>query len=265
MTALEYAARGWPIFPVGRNKVPRVKWGEAATTDPAQIETWWRQWPDALIGMKTGRASGLIVLDVDVKDPAAYGFDTLADLGLAILPNTPLAHTPSGGLHIYFAVNPQVEIRDSVGKHGLGPGLDVRGDGGYVRLPSSGSGYWWDPHWNFDTVAPVLAPAWLGHKTKPERLRHPGGPLDPGAMLEAACRAIREAQPGERHEVLNRETFSIGTLVAAGALDETVAYRQLAAAAAALASRTGGNFQKTERDLRDAFGAGLVAPRGGRK
>ena len=34
----------------------------------------------------------------------------------------------------------------------LGPGLDVRGDGGYVILPSSGSGYTWDPLLNFDTV-----------------------------------------------------------------------------------------------------------------
>ncbi len=261
-TALDYGRRGWPVFPVGRNKHPLVKWGEAATTDLAQIEAWWRTWPAALIGMPTGKPSGVVVLDIDVKDPAAYGFDTLADLGLAILPSTPLAHTASGGLHVYFAINTAVEIRNSAGRKGLGLGLDVRGDGGFVVLPSPGSGYAWDPHWHFGNCRPAPAPAWLGYRAKAATRRENGG-LDPRKILDEACRAIRQAQPGERHDVLNRETFSIGTLVAADALDQGSAWRQLTAAAAALASQSGGDFRKTERDLRDAFNAGLAAPRTG--
>src|SRR6516165_1844652 len=62
-----------------------------------------------------------------------------------------------------------IEIRNSVGKHGLGPGLDVRGQGGYAVVPCPGSGYRWDPHCNFDTVPPHPAPAWLGHRQKQSR------------------------------------------------------------------------------------------------
>jgi hypothetical protein len=45
---------------------------------------------------------GVVVLDVDIKDPGP-NVDSLAELGLAPLPDTPLVHTQSGGLHIYFA------------------------------------------------------------------------------------------------------------------------------------------------------------------
>ncbi len=83
------------------------------------------------------------MLDVDVKDDHINGFDALDDLGHSILPNTWLAHTPSGGLHIYFDLQGR-GIRCSAGK--LGRGLDVRADGGYVIAPSPNSGYGWDPH-----------------------------------------------------------------------------------------------------------------------
>jgi hypothetical protein len=94
------------------------------------------------------------VLDIDVKRPEANGFDTLDDLGHSILPETPMAHTPRDGLHVYFDPGER-ELRNSAGL--IGAGLDVRGDGGYVILPSPGSGYEWDPQWNFRTVAPVGA------------------------------------------------------------------------------------------------------------
>jgi hypothetical protein len=50
--------------------------------------------------MPTGEATGFVVLDIDVKRPDANGFDTLAELGRAILRNTPMVHTASGGLHV---------------------------------------------------------------------------------------------------------------------------------------------------------------------
>lgn len=133
--ALGYAARGWPVFPCRRDKRPLVRNGfRDATAELAQIEDWWRRWPQALVGGPTGKRSGLVVLDIDVKHPRAWGFDTLAELGLALLPDTPMAHTASGGLHVYFGCTER-EIGNSVGKHGLGPGLDVRGEGGYVIMP----------------------------------------------------------------------------------------------------------------------------------
>src|SRR6516162_5154723 len=83
--ALSYAERrGWPVFPVALvkrqdgklDKKPLVKWGAAATTDAKQIKEWWRRWPNALVGVPTGRRSGLVVLDVDCKFDTANGFHT---------------------------------------------------------------------------------------------------------------------------------------------------------------------------------------------
>jgi putative DNA primase/helicase len=74
LAALGYARRGWPVFPCHwqgeRRKRPLIECGfHAATTDnEAQIRAWWRRWPDALIGVPTGRAIGAVVLDIDVKD-----------------------------------------------------------------------------------------------------------------------------------------------------------------------------------------------------
>src|SRR5215469_12522388 len=133
-TALAYAAgRGWPIFPVSWDgkKHPLIKaFPTDATTDPAVIATWWRRWPNAWVAVVCGRRSGFVVLDVDVKN-GCNGFDTLADLGCSYLPVTPISHTRSWGVHVYLAVI-SVEIRNSIGKFGLGPGLDVRGQGGFV-------------------------------------------------------------------------------------------------------------------------------------
>lgn len=74
--ALGYAAKGYPVFPVGKDKRPRVKWKEGATTDAATIRDWWVRWPLAMIGMPTGKRSGVVVLDVDRKN----GVDGLANL-----------------------------------------------------------------------------------------------------------------------------------------------------------------------------------------
>jgi hypothetical protein len=82
---------------------------------------------------------------VTLEIALSYDERTLADLGGAILPDTPISHTPSGGVHVGFA-RTDLEIRNSAGKHGLGVGLDIRGDSGQAVLPSANSGYWWDPH-----------------------------------------------------------------------------------------------------------------------
>jgi hypothetical protein len=276
--ALAYAER-WPVFPTKRvrrangkiDKVPLVKWGKTEADravvdarDPATIACWWRRWPDAVISTPTGSRSGIVVLDIDLKD-GVNGFDRLADLGGAILPDTPVSHTPSGGVHVYFANNPAITIRNSQGGRGLGLGLDVRGDGGAVVLPGPG-GYWWDPHWNFETAQPAPVPRWLGHREKrAASSSRNGGGFDPQAILRAACDNIRSATAGERHEVLNREAYSIASLVGAGVLDHATARHELEAAALAMVARTGGDRGKAADDLRDALADGLRAPRRARR
>jgi hypothetical protein len=64
--------------------------------------------------MPTGNASGRWVLDIDVKRPEANGFDTLEDLGHSVLPNAPMAHTESGGLHVYYDAGSR-ELKNSAG------------------------------------------------------------------------------------------------------------------------------------------------------
>src|SRR5690242_15110239 len=107
MNALGYAARGWPVFPCHPlTKRPLTPNGfHDASIDPATIESWWRRWPDAWIGVPTGEAIDAVVLDIDRKG-GVDGFDTLDDLGLGILPDTPMAHTRSGGLHLYLKIPP---------------------------------------------------------------------------------------------------------------------------------------------------------------
>jgi len=268
--ALAYAEKyRWPVFPTklvrqtnGKlDKVPLVKWKNITTPDLVQIEAWWQRWPDALVSIPTGKRSGVIILDIDCKGDY-WGFDTLAALGKPILPDTPIAHTVSGGVHVYFSCT-NLEIRNSAGDKGLGDGLDIRGEGGAIVLPSPNSGYWWDPHKNLDTVPLRPAPDWLGYHPPKQRVSARGGRrgFDSEAILAEACANIRACDAGHRHDVLNREAFSIAGLVAAGALNENQARHHLSAAASSMVRRTGGDRDKAERDFEDAFADGLAAPR----
>jgi Bifunctional DNA primase/polymerase, N-terminal len=182
-------------------------------------------------------------------------------LGRSILPETPMAHTASGGLHLYFAVI-DIEIRNSAGEKGLGPGLDVRGEGGFIVVPSEGSGYSWDPHCNLDTVPLMPAPSWLGHREKEDRTasRH-GGRLKPQAILDAACENIRRAPVGERHDTLNREVFTIAAMVRAGAIGAAQARHQLEAAVATMTWGSDGDRRKAARDFADAWKDGFARGR----
>jgi len=159
--ALAYAGRGWPVLPL-RGKVPLVAHGvHDATTDPTTIAAWWRRWPDADAGIATGAVSGIIVLDVD---PRHGGDDTLHDVERARgpLPDTPRVLTGGGGTHIYLA-HPGGTVACSAGA--LGPGLDVRGDGGYVVAPSSlhasGRPYTWEVGGGLEDAPLAPVPSWV--------------------------------------------------------------------------------------------------------
>lgn len=73
-SALNYARKGWPVLPCHpQTKRPLVGAGgvKNATTDTDIVRPWWRKWPKAMIGLATGQASGLFVIDVDAgADPA---------------------------------------------------------------------------------------------------------------------------------------------------------------------------------------------------
>ncbi len=158
-TALAHAARGWPIFPCRpRGKEPLIAGGfKAATCDPELIRAWWRRWPRANIGLATGRPSGMVVLDIDPRNGGAESLRRLPPL-----PRTMAARTGGGGRHVYFRA-PSFEVRCRA--NALGPGLDIKGGGGYVLLPPSvhpsGRRYAWLPVAGPDEAAIAPLPEWL--------------------------------------------------------------------------------------------------------
>src|SRR5262245_942503 len=174
--ALSYLPRGWRVIPLA-GKVPRLTaWPSQATADEPTVRRWWQTWPTADMGIATG--GGLLVLDVDPR----HGGDTsLAELERCHgpLPATPRVLTGGGGVHLYFAVD-----QPSGNRIGLAPGIDVRGDGGFVVAPpskhASGRGYAWELGASPDDVPPAPAPAWLLDLIRAPaagRLRFDGTPL----------------------------------------------------------------------------------------
>lgn len=134
----------WPVFPVKvRGKDPLTAHGYLdATADPEQISAWWARWPLANIGLATGAASGVFVLDLDRKYGGLVALGLLED-ELGPLPPTPRVRSGDGGLHHYLAYQP------GIGRYKTGwPGVEVLGDGGYVILPPSvhpnGARYEWE-------------------------------------------------------------------------------------------------------------------------
>lgn len=127
--ALAYAALGIPVFPCNEDKSPLTPHGfKDATTNPEFLRRWWAKWPDAMIAMPTGPASGIHVIDIDRKN----GRD-----GFAALPNwdccSPvIVRTPSGA-HLWFSSNETIPNTTSA----IAAGVDTRGAGGYVIVPPS--------------------------------------------------------------------------------------------------------------------------------
>lgn len=100
-----------------------------------------------LQGLNLGLATGTVfALDVDVKGDK-QGTASLQALVASNgpLPKGPASQTGSGGFHFFFRAPDGVQIKNSV--ENLGPGLDVRGHGGFVVLPPSrhvsGNQYRW--------------------------------------------------------------------------------------------------------------------------
>ena len=177
--ALAYAAHKKAVFPCRADKRPLTPNGfKDATTDEAQIRAWWNRWPDALIGLPTGKVNGITVLDIDMDaDKNIDGEEVLFQLRQANdeLPDTIECLTPRGGRHLYF---PYVEgVCNSASK--LGRGLDVRGEGGYVIAPPSrvnGCAYEWEGS-NPDT--PAAMPGWLVALLKEKTAQAPTENADP--------------------------------------------------------------------------------------
>jgi hypothetical protein len=182
-----------------------------ATTEAARIARWWSTYASANIGVATGRVSRLVVVDVD---PRHDGPRHLAQLERRYLdmPRTAEVVSGGGGRHLYF------EHRDDALPSGasLVPGVDVRGDGGYIVAPpslhASGQRYRWQPGQSPEELALASLPAWLAdlarHRGEPSsalsdrRVLTPADSIDQLAFRELmAAAGIR---PGGREQEMHR-------------------------------------------------------------
>jgi hypothetical protein len=171
--ALEYATLGLPVFPCKpRGKEPLTQHGfKDATTDPDKIRDWWRQWPDANIGLPTGAISGLFVLDVDPRNGGDKSLDELT-AKYGPLPVTAEQTTGGGGSHLFFSHSGGTLPKE------LATGIDIKGDGGYVIAapsihPSGGCYQLKNAEGPKALLKPAAPPAWMlahivtvGHNTR---------------------------------------------------------------------------------------------------
>ena len=187
--ALLYASRGWQVFPVGSGKSkkePFTKNGlHDATTDPPTIRSWWKKWPSANVGIRTGQASRLAVLDLDAKDiPVEVLMEECERLAGSPFPRTAMSKTGGGGLHLLFELEEGQVVQNSTGS--ICRNVDTRGEGGYIVAPpslhNSGKLYAWaeeDGDTGLESECPPAAATWLlrllkstGTTAREERVRN---------------------------------------------------------------------------------------------
>jgi hypothetical protein len=176
--ALDYLSRGWSVLPFrAGDKRPLIAWTEYQHRRPtaAEVQAWFRETPNANVGIVTGEVSGVIVLDID---PSHGGAESLSRIERehGPLPRTVEAVTGGGGRHLYFA-HPRRLLRNRVA---LVPGIDVRGDGGCVVTPPSlhhsGHRYRWASGHEPQNCPLAPLPPWLAAQAG-EHSEHAAHPL----------------------------------------------------------------------------------------
>lgn len=175
--ALSYAERGWRVFPLhwpredgscscgnaecggSTGKHPLyLSYQDRATTGDDQIRRWWRQSPEANIGILCGVGSRLAVVDLDGRDSeeAFRGLCARFDWH----PRTPEVHTgrEDGGKHLYFSFHRR-GLRGGKLRHpetGEVLPVELKASRLHVVAPPSthrtGSQYTWDPERHLSSV-----------------------------------------------------------------------------------------------------------------
>jgi len=236
-----------------------------ATTEFGALRRWWRRWPEANVGVRTGAISGLVVLDIDPDHGGETSLGELVD-AYADLPATLEVRTGGGGRHLYFA-HPGGRVPNSAGA--LGTGLDVRGDGGYILAPpsrhASGASYR-----RLTNAPPAPLPGWLAALLTTRRRRAASTALVTVAKVDTArasawARAalaaevtrVRQAEEGTRNHTLNSAAFGLGQIVGGGHLDsaDVAGYLRDAALEAGLGEA------ETRSTIDSGLSAGTACPR----
>jgi predicted P-loop ATPase len=259
----------------------------AATTDEATITRWWTKEPKANIGIRCG--AGLLVVDIDIPNPdEGKTEDGEATLALLEVENDEFPKTPNQrtgeikqadgtmrrGRQYVFRV--EGEVRNTARK--LGPGIDTRGDGGYiVAAPSihpSGVAYAWEEDARPSKTPLAPAPAWLLEKLaetkKLSEVARPVGPARPSGgpgkgygntVLDGEYDRAARAPKGTRNQALNTAGFKCGQLVAGGVLEESQVRSMLEAAAEASGWAAEEGPDAVAKVIASSLSAGMKAPR----
>ena len=236
----------------------------SATFDLDRVAEMIRLHPRGLLAIRTGAPSGTVVVDVDAPHGLPVMRQLIAD---GQLPRTVVQQTGSGGYHLLYR-HPGVRIPSGAGKGGTG--VDIKADGGYIVVapsahPRTREKYRWIGSCSYDLTP--LPQAWVDRLREPEVRAREAAPQIPSGRTgsryaEAALRGELEKllnAPGkQRNDTLVRSAFSLGQLIAAGALEEDRTADLLTWAAERIGLADG----ETRRTIASGFRAGAHHPRG---
>ncbi len=153
--ALHYLEKGFSVIPIRPDKKPFTQWTEfqRRLATEAEIREWWDKWPKANVGIVTGEISGVFVVDCDNEEAYQKIQELLPDNFVSCIVKSPR------GYHIYLFYSASQTIGNATG---IMPGVDIRGEGGYIIAPPSinaeGKAYSWMQGLGIDEVAPAAAP-----------------------------------------------------------------------------------------------------------
>jgi len=153
--ALHYLDKGFSVIPIRPDKKPFIQWQDfqkrRATAE--EIRAWWTKWPMANVGIVTGEISGIFVIDCDNEEAYNKIQELLPDSFITCIAKTPR------GYHLYLIYPKGQNISNATS---IIPGVDIRGEGGYIIAPPSvnveGKVYTWLPGMSIDEVAPTTIP-----------------------------------------------------------------------------------------------------------
>ena len=268
--AVDYAAWGWPVFLLGRSKrpiancpaCPKGATGHdpqtcecltchgfyAATLNVERFEAMLAAHPSGLLAIRTGQASGLLVIDID---PAHGG-----RLDPTLMTPTYAVATGGGGWHLYYT-HPGIPVlsrpmpdRD---------GVDVKADGGYVVAPPSVHPITRQPYrpvgdrpvnemprrlldvcQTVTAPTPALLPA-VPPVIGPSSAVGGRGISNPAALLAANLDAVTRAPEGRRRVTLHGAARGVARIVVTGAISAEQARAELTA--------VGRRAEQTDRDI----------------
>jgi len=267
--ALDYAARGWHVFPLApRSKIP-LKGSRGlhdATTNPATLHRWFGQDFPYNIAIRTGLISGLLMLDADGQEGVENLERLQAEHGR--LPATLMSQS-SRGPHLWFKLTVPVPKNESK----LAPKIDVRADGGYAVAPPSihpsGAVYRW-----LNDLPPAPAPEWLivlaCVKPQPPIVTPRPRPLltiTPGSSaaygqtaLDREIERLVLASSGTRNATLNCASYCLHQLVAGSELHAGEVAERLVAAAQANGLIAENGLHAVLRTIQSGANAGTTFP-----